>query len=54
MEQNVTVRKLIKYAGYELQIDVVAGVDGLDQQIKTAESNRPGRRNTADCQLRTP
>lgn len=42
MEQNVTVRKLIKYAGYELQIDVVAGIDGLDQQIRTAESNRPG------------
>jgi len=42
MGQNVTVRKLIKYAGYELQIEVVAGVEGLNRQIKTAESNRPG------------
>ena len=42
MKQHVTVRNLIKYAGHELQTDVVAGEAGLDRQIKTAESNRPG------------
>ncbi len=42
MVQHVTVRNLIKYAGHELQTDVVAGEAGLDKQIKTAESNRPG------------
>jgi HPr kinase/phosphorylase len=38
----MTVRQLIKYTGYELQIKVAAGQDGLDREIKTAESNRPG------------
>lgn len=38
----MTVRQLIKYAGYELQLEVMAGHDGLDRAIKTAESNRPG------------
>lgn len=38
----MTVRQLIKYAGYELQLEVTAGHDGLDRALKTAESNRPG------------
>ena len=38
----MTVRQLIKYAGYELQLEVAAGPDGLDRALKTAESNRPG------------
>ena len=38
----MTVHQLIKYAGYELQLKVVAGHDGLDRALKTAESNRPG------------
>ena len=42
MDQDVTVRKLIKYAGHELQTDIVAGEAGLDRRIETAESNRPG------------
>ena len=41
-EHIMTVRQLIKYAGYELQLEVTAGQDGLDRAIKTAESNRPG------------
>ena len=38
----MTVRQLIKYAGYELQLEITAGRDGLDRALKTAESNRPG------------
>ena len=38
----MTVHQLIKYAGYELQLEIAAGHDGLDREIKTAESNRPG------------
>ena len=38
----MTVEQLIKYAGYELQIEIVAGQEGLGREIKTAESNRPG------------
>jgi HPr kinase/phosphorylase len=38
----MTVRQLIKYAGYELQLEVSAGHNGLDRALKTAESNRPG------------
>ena len=38
----MTVRQLIKYAGYELQFEIAAGHDGLDRALKTAESNRPG------------
>lgn len=38
----MTVRQLIKYAGYELQLEIVAGHEGLDREIKTAESDRPG------------
>jgi HPr kinase/phosphorylase len=38
----MTVRQLIKYAGYELQLEVAAGHNGLDRALKTAESNRPG------------
>ena len=38
----MTVRQLIKYAGYELQFEVAAGHNGLDRALKTAESNRPG------------
>ena len=41
-EHIMTVRQLIKYAGYELQLDITAGHDGLDRALKTAESNRPG------------
>ena len=41
-EHIMTVRQLIKYAGYELQLEVAAGHDGLDRALKTAESNRPG------------
>ena len=42
MPNTMTVRKLIRYAGYELQLEVAAGSDGLDRLIETAESNRPG------------
>lgn len=42
LDHIMTVRQLIKYAGYELQLDVTAGHDGLDRALKTAESNRPG------------
>lgn len=42
MESNMTVKRLIKYAGYELKLEVAAGADGLNREIKTAESNRPG------------
>jgi HPr kinase/phosphorylase len=42
MESNMTVMKLIKYAGYELKLEATPGADGLNRQIKTAESNRPG------------
>ena len=42
LDHIMTVRQLIKYAGYELQFEVVAGHDGLDRALKTAESNRPG------------
>jgi HPr kinase/phosphorylase len=42
MPNTMTVRKLIKYAGYELQLEVTGGSTGLDRPIKTAESNRPG------------
>ena len=38
----MTVRQLIKYADYELQLEIAAGHEGLDREIKTAESNRPG------------
>ena len=38
----MTVQRLIKYAGYELKLEVTTGADGLNRQIKTAESNRPG------------
>ena len=41
-EHIMTVRQLIKYAGYELQLEIAAGHDGLDRALKTAESNRPG------------
>jgi len=42
MPNTMTVRKLIRYAGYELQLEVAAGSEGLDRLIETAESNRPG------------
>ena len=42
LDHIMTVRQLIKYAGYELQLKVTAGYDGLDRALKTAESNRPG------------
>ena len=42
LDHIMTVRQLIKYAGYELQFEVAAGHDGLDRALKTAESNRPG------------
>ena len=42
MESNMTVKRLIKYAGYELKLEVASGADGLDREIKIAESNRPG------------
>ena len=42
MPHRMTVRQLIKYAGYELQLEIAAGHEGLDREIKTAESNRPG------------
>ena len=42
MSNSLTVHKLIKYAGYELQLEVIPGTEGLDRQIKTAEVNRPG------------
>lgn len=38
----MTVRQLIKYAGYELQLELTARHNGLDRALKTAESNRPG------------
>ncbi len=42
LDHIMTVCQLIKYAGYELQLEVTAGHDGLDRALKTAESNRPG------------
>ena len=42
LDHIMTVRQLIKYAGYELQLEIAAGHDGLDRALKTAESNRPG------------
>lgn len=39
---NMTVHRLIKYAGYELKLEVAAGIEGIDREIKAAESNRPG------------
>lgn len=42
MPNTMTVHKLIKYAGYELQLEIVAGAEGLERGIKTAEVNRPG------------
>ena len=42
LDHIMTVRQLIKYAGYELQLEVTAGHEGLDRALKTAESNRPG------------
>ncbi|MCZ6676186.1 MAG: HPr(Ser) kinase/phosphatase [Candidatus Poribacteria bacterium] len=42
MPNRMTVRQLIKYAGYELQLETAAGHNGIDRGIKTAESNRPG------------
>lgn len=41
-DRIMTVRQLIKYAGYELQLELTAGHRGLDRALKTAESNRPG------------
>jgi HPr kinase/phosphorylase len=42
MPSDMTVQKLIKYAGYELKLEIAAGVNGLERPISTAESNRPG------------
>ena len=42
LDHIMTVRQLIKYAGYELQFEVAAGHDGLDhvhskQQSRTVQ-----------------
>lgn len=42
MPQSITVRKLYQRMKYELQMELVAGEEGLDRRIEVAEVNRPG------------
>lgn len=42
MPQSITVRKLLKRMKYELDLNLLAGEEGLDKEICIAEVNRPG------------
>lgn len=42
MPQSITVRKLLRRMEYELQLKLVAGEEGLDRKLESAEINRPG------------
>ena len=42
MVHHITVQNLIEHAGGDLKLDLIAGEEGLNRQIISAESNRPG------------
>nr|MCS5611138.1 HPr kinase/phosphorylase [Candidatus Poribacteria bacterium] len=42
MAHHITVQNLIEHAGGDLKLDLIAGEEGLNRQIISADSNRPG------------
>ena len=42
MAHHITVQNLIEYAGRDLKLDLIVGEKGLNRQIISADSNRPG------------
>ncbi|HHZ90138.1 TPA: HPr(Ser) kinase/phosphatase [Candidatus Poribacteria bacterium] len=42
MAHHITVQDLIGYASEDLKLDLIAGEEGLNRQIISADSNRPG------------
>ena len=42
MVHHITVQNLIEHAGGDLKLDLIAGEEGLNRQIISADSNRPG------------